>query len=174
MPLRPLVAALALCLALPALADQPAHTPTPSELLAKSKPSEWRRPDPQNLLQMQLPSGRVLIELAPDYAPQHAANIRTLVREHYFDGLAIIRVRGTETAAGMGSPNGGSHKAMRKASQPPMIRPSTSSGSPWSRRGTRTLPFTLPSPPRPDRRRARDARSCPSAGARPGAWRYKP
>ncbi|PWK92689.1 peptidylprolyl isomerase [Fulvimonas soli] len=93
MPLRPLVAALALCLALPALADQPAHTPTPSELLAKSKPSEWRRPDPQNLLQMQLPSGRVLIELAPDYAPQHAANIRTLVREHYFDGLAIIRVQ---------------------------------------------------------------------------------
>jgi peptidylprolyl isomerase len=82
-------------LALPALADEgkPAHTPTPKELLAKSRPSEWRKPDPRNLLQMQLPTGRVLIELAPDYTPQHAANIRTLVRERYFDGLAIIRVQ---------------------------------------------------------------------------------
>ncbi|KRE97823.1 peptidylprolyl isomerase [Frateuria sp. Soil773] len=82
-------------LALPALADEakPAPTPTAKELLAKSGPSEWRRPDPQNLLQMQLPTGRVLIELAPDYTPLHAANIRTLVHGHYFDGLAIIRVQ---------------------------------------------------------------------------------
>lgn len=81
-------------LALPALADQSkSATPTPQELLAKSAPSEWRRPDPNNLLIMQLPTGRVLIELAPDFTPLHAANIRTLVHQHYFDGLAIVRVQ---------------------------------------------------------------------------------
>jgi peptidylprolyl isomerase len=80
-------------LALPATADTPKPTPTAKELIAKSKPDEWRTPDPANLLYMQLPQGRVVIELAPHFSPQHAANIRTLVREHYFDGLAIIRVQ---------------------------------------------------------------------------------
>lgn len=87
-----LIAAIGL-LALPAAADTSKATPTTKELLAKSQPAEWRTPDPQNLLYMQLPQGRVVIELAPDFTPLHAANIRTLVREHYFDGLAIIRVQ---------------------------------------------------------------------------------
>lgn len=80
-----------------ALADQakPAATPTPKELLAQSRSSEWRRPDPENLLVMKLPQGTVLIELASDFTPLHAANIRTLASEHYFDGLAIVRVQDT-------------------------------------------------------------------------------
>ena len=94
---RHLIAALALTsslLALPALAaEQDKPTPTAKEILAKSTPAEWRTPDPHNLLLMQLPSGRVVIELAPDFTPLHAANIRALVRGHYFDGLAIIRVQ---------------------------------------------------------------------------------
>jgi cyclophilin family peptidyl-prolyl cis-trans isomerase len=94
---RHLIVALALIsslLALPALAaEQDKPTPTAKEILAKSTPAEWRTPDPQNLLFMQLPSGRVVIELAPDFTPLHTANIRTLVRGHYFDGLAIIRVQ---------------------------------------------------------------------------------
>ena len=84
---------LASSLALPLSAAQARPTPTAQQLLAKSAPAEWRRPDPANLLLMQLPGGRVLIELAPDFSPLHAVNIRTLVREHYFDGLAIIRVQ---------------------------------------------------------------------------------
>ncbi|WP_426689286.1 peptidylprolyl isomerase [Rhodanobacter ginsengiterrae] len=94
---RPLVAVLALTstlLAFPALAAEQARaTPTAKEILAKSTPAEWRTPDPQNLLFMQLPQGRVVIELAQDFSPLHAANIRTMVRAHYFDGLAIIRVQ---------------------------------------------------------------------------------
>ena len=94
---RHLIAALALTsslLALPALAAEQARpTPTAKEILARSTPAEWRTPDPQNLLFMQLPTGRVVIELAPDFTPLHAANIRALVRDHYFDGLAIIRVQ---------------------------------------------------------------------------------
>lgn len=92
-----LAATFALAVLWPAAAvatdGTPAHTPTPKELLAKSKAQEWRAPDPQNLLVMKLPQGQVLIELAPDFTPQHAANIRSLAREHYFDGLAIVRVQ---------------------------------------------------------------------------------
>ncbi len=88
-------ALLASLLALPVLAatDTAAATPSAAQLLARSSPAEWRTPDPRNLLVMQLPTGRVLIELAPDFTPLHAANIRTLVRQHYFDGLAIVRVQ---------------------------------------------------------------------------------
>ncbi len=52
---------------------------------------QWRQPDPENLLLVELPMGTVTIELAPNFAPEHVANIRTMVREDYFDGLAIIR-----------------------------------------------------------------------------------
>lgn len=92
---RTAAALLACVLAGPLLAATNAQTPTPSraQLLQESHPAEWRTPDPDNLLVMQLPSGRVLIELAPDFTPLHAANIRTLVREHYFDGLSINRVQ---------------------------------------------------------------------------------
>jgi len=84
---------LASLFALPALADDAKPTPSAKELLAQSSPKEWRTPDPSNLLDMKLPAGHVLIELAPDFTPLHAANIRTLVHEHYFDGLAIVRVQ---------------------------------------------------------------------------------
>ncbi len=94
---RPLAVAFALVsclLACGASAAEKARTETTAkELLAKSTAAEWRSPDPQNLLDMQLPQGRVLIELAANFTPLHAANIRTLVREHYFDGLAIVRVQ---------------------------------------------------------------------------------
>jgi cyclophilin family peptidyl-prolyl cis-trans isomerase len=95
-----ILALLALLLCLPALADSPKVSPpkgkdTPSfaQILSESKRWEWRRPDPDNLLVMRLPSGRVVMELDPAYAPLHVANIRTLVRERYFDGLAIVRVQ---------------------------------------------------------------------------------
>ncbi len=55
--------------------------------------SAWRSLAPEDTLYMQLPAGRVVIELAPAFAPLHVANIRTLVREHYFDGLAVIRAQ---------------------------------------------------------------------------------
>src|SRR6185312_13430661 len=91
-----LAVAVAMALALaatPTFAAQDKPTPSAKDILAASKPSEWRTPDPANLLYMQLPAGRVVIELAPDFTPLHAANIRTLVRQGYFDGLAIVRVQ---------------------------------------------------------------------------------
>jgi len=64
---------------------------TTASVMAALEESDWRQPDPANLLYMRLPQGEVVIELAPEFAPGNVANIKTLVREEYFDGLAIIR-----------------------------------------------------------------------------------
>jgi cyclophilin family peptidyl-prolyl cis-trans isomerase len=66
---------------------------TVADLLADSPAADWRVPDPEDTLYMDLARGRVVIELASRVAPQHVANIRTLARAHYFDGLAIVRVQ---------------------------------------------------------------------------------
>ena len=62
-----------------------------ADVLKASQPSDWRPLDPDNTVYLELPAGRVVIELAPHYAPNHVANIKALAREHYFDGLAILR-----------------------------------------------------------------------------------
>jgi peptidylprolyl isomerase len=72
-------------------AGQSSPPRTMADVLAASAPSDWRPLDPQNTLYLQLASGRVVIELAPDFAPDHAANLRTLVRQQYFDGLGVSR-----------------------------------------------------------------------------------
>jgi len=66
---------------------------TMGELLASSAPGDWRVPDPANTLYLDLAAGRVIIELAPRYAPRHVANIKVLAREGYYDGLGITRVQ---------------------------------------------------------------------------------
>ncbi len=65
--------------------------PTVADVVKGSKSGDWRALDPEHTLYMQTAGGRVVIELAPAFAPSHVANIKTLVRENYFDGLAIIR-----------------------------------------------------------------------------------
>jgi peptidylprolyl isomerase len=89
------IPALLLLSAAPAFAAAPpAHKPqTSSEVLAASSPADWHRLDPADTLYMELATGRVVIELAPEFAPHHVANILALAREHYFDGLAIERAQ---------------------------------------------------------------------------------
>ena len=62
-------------------------------MLGASGAADWRALDPQNTLYMELPAGRVIIELAPQFAPRHIANVIALARGHYFDGLAIMRAQ---------------------------------------------------------------------------------
>ena len=64
-----------------------------AEILESAPASDWRRLEAENTLYMDLPAGRVIIELAPAFAPGHVANIRTLVRQGYFDDLAIVRAQ---------------------------------------------------------------------------------
>ena len=93
----PLSVLLLAGIATAALAAEPAATDaatppkTTQELLDASLPGDWRRPDPDNTLYMELAGGRVVIELAPDFAPAHVANIRTLARQGFWDGLSIYR-----------------------------------------------------------------------------------
>jgi peptidylprolyl isomerase len=81
----------------PAAAAGPAASAAPAvsmdELLARSPAADWRPIDAEDTIYMELPSGRVIIELAPGYAPNHVANIKALVRERYFDGAAIVRAQ---------------------------------------------------------------------------------
>jgi peptidylprolyl isomerase len=67
--------------------------PTLADVIKESKPADWHALDPANTLYLDFKSGRVVIELAPEFAPNHVANIKALVREGYFDGLAILRVQ---------------------------------------------------------------------------------
>ncbi len=81
----------------PAKPPAPAKPLTMADVLAASQPSDWRPLDPENTLYIDLASGpasgRVVIELAPAFAPGHVDNIKALVREKYFDGLTINRVQ---------------------------------------------------------------------------------
>lgn len=102
-PARPLFATallVSLALAAPAWAQEPdapdgeapaEPSPTSAEVLAAAEPSDWRALDPERTLYVELPGGRAVIELAPDFAPAHAANVVKLAREGYFDGLAVLR-----------------------------------------------------------------------------------
>jgi len=66
---------------------------TVAEVLAASKPDEWRRLDPERTIYMDLDSGRVIFELSPTFAPRHVKNILTLARSGWFTGLSINRVQ---------------------------------------------------------------------------------
>ena len=67
------------------------NKPAMADIIKASSAADWRSLVPENTLYLELEKGRVVIELAPDFAPKHAVNIRALVREGYFDGLAIVR-----------------------------------------------------------------------------------
>ena len=93
--MRPALLALALSFAIatPALA-QDAATPkyrSAKEIIDAAPASAWRELDPANTLYMELPAGRVIIELAPGFAPAHVANIKTMARGGFWDGLTIYR-----------------------------------------------------------------------------------
>lgn len=70
-----------------------APPPGMAEVLAASAPSDWRPLDLDDTLYVELPAGRVIIELAPRFAPLHVESIKKLVRARYFDGLPVLRVQ---------------------------------------------------------------------------------
>jgi peptidylprolyl isomerase len=67
---------------------------TPNDVVAGAPPSAWKTIDPDDLLVMDLKNGgRVVVQLAPEFAPIHVANIRALARGNYWDGASIYRVQ---------------------------------------------------------------------------------
>ncbi len=53
---------------------------------------EWRKVDPENLVVMDTNYGRILIELAPEFAPKHVERFRALVRAKFYDNKSFYRV----------------------------------------------------------------------------------
>ncbi len=92
---RVFAAASLLCIA-PAMAQAPVETGTTSASTApidpSSDPGTWRRIDAENLLWLLINGQVVLVELRPDFAPQHVAQIKTIVRNGHYDGLPFHRV----------------------------------------------------------------------------------
>jgi len=71
----------------------PAKTRAAGEIIAAAPDRDWRTPEPANLLYMELAAGRVIIELAPQFAPEHVANIRALARGGFWNGTSIYRAQ---------------------------------------------------------------------------------
>ena len=74
------------------IAAAPPAKPKPFDL-ADVPASAWRDMDPNDLLVLDLPSGRVVIQLAPQFAPVHVANIRALAKGGWWSGSTIYRVQ---------------------------------------------------------------------------------
>jgi len=65
----------------------PAAPPPP-----KPTAADWRTPDPDNLLVIDTNKGQIIVELSPALAPQSAERLRTLARQHFYDGQSFFRV----------------------------------------------------------------------------------
>lgn len=67
---------------------------TPSDIVAAAPPAAWRTISPDDLLVIDLKNGgRVVVQLAPAFAPVHVANIRGFARGGWWNGAAIYRVQ---------------------------------------------------------------------------------
>ena len=91
MSLRPALLACAIVLTCLPLAAAESKYRSAQEIIDAAPAEAWRSLDAANTLYLELESGRVIIELAPQFAPEHVGNIRTLAREHFWDGLSIYR-----------------------------------------------------------------------------------
>jgi peptidylprolyl isomerase len=67
---------------------------TPNDIVAGAPASAWKTIPADDLLVMDLANGgRVVIQLAPSFAPVHVANIKALARGKYWDGASVYRVQ---------------------------------------------------------------------------------
>ena len=64
----------------------------PAPAAAAPTAADWRVPDPNNVLVIDTNKGRVLVELVPEIAPLHVAQVRALAHENFYDGLKFFRV----------------------------------------------------------------------------------
>lgn len=82
--------------------------------------------DPENTIYLDLKSGRVVIQLRPDVAPNHVARIKELTRQGFYDGVVFHRVIAgfmAQTGDPTGTGRGGSGKKLKaEFSKMPHVR----------------------------------------------------
>jgi peptidylprolyl isomerase len=101
----------------------PAHAARTGRL----DPQEAIMADLENTLILELDTGKVVIELLPDLAPDHVGRLKELAREGFYDGVVFHRVIPGFMAQGgdpTGTGGGGSSKPNLKAefSKEPHVR----------------------------------------------------
>ncbi|MEW6989784.1 peptidylprolyl isomerase [Colwelliaceae bacterium 6441] len=70
--------------------------------------NEWRSLDPNNAILLTLPHGKVVIELAPQFAPNHVKRFKTLTQKGHYNGNKFYRV--IDGFVAQGGPEDGSEK----------------------------------------------------------------
>src|SRR6202012_310630 len=55
-------------------------------------PQAWRDVSPDNLVLIDTRYGQAVVELAPEFAPNHVARMRKLLHAHFYDGKTFYRV----------------------------------------------------------------------------------
>jgi peptidylprolyl isomerase len=82
--------------------------------------------DLENTLYLDVPAGRVVIEMRSDLAPEHCAHIKGLVRRGFYDGIVFHRVIDgfmAQTGDPTGTGSGGSgHRLKAEFSAEPHVR----------------------------------------------------
>ena len=80
--------------ALVAAAPPPKKLPTPADIVASAPASAWKTIPADDLMVIDLANGgRVVVQLAPAFAPVHVANMKALARGRYWQGATIYRVQ---------------------------------------------------------------------------------
>lgn len=95
-----------------------AKLPTSAQIIESSSAGDWRTPPQESLIYMRIGSvdklntkpREIIFELAKDFAPQHIVNLKQLIAQQYFDGLAITRSHDNYVVQ-WGDPNSGSEQA---------------------------------------------------------------
>ncbi len=92
--------AIAVILFLAGCATVPSWTPRvekaiePSEVIAAAPSADWQEIPAHDLLVMDLGNGgRIIIQLAPEFAPVHVANIRAFARAKWWGDASIYRLQ---------------------------------------------------------------------------------
>jgi peptidylprolyl isomerase len=92
---RPLYLMLLLLFATPVMAEESVSKyslKTPYQIIEQAPMDHWRGLDLNNTLYITLKSGIVVVELAPQFAPNHVENTKKLVKEGVFNNTSFYRV----------------------------------------------------------------------------------
>jgi peptidylprolyl isomerase len=90
----PILIPFALALAAQSTAAPAKPPPSPTDIVAKAPDTAWRTISDDDVLIFTLANGRkVILWLAPSFAPQHVARMRALAIAGWWDGASVYRVQ---------------------------------------------------------------------------------
>lgn len=87
-----ILGALALSVAAACQAQEAIETTVTEAEIASALAPDWRDVTPENLILIETAYGDIVVELNPDFAPNHANQFRQLVRDDVYNGSRFYRV----------------------------------------------------------------------------------